>query len=93
MYVEILSDKALKISWSRPLRNYDSITHYYVNISALPGFDSLDTKAGFFDGVGKDTGVKGSLRDQPFFMQIKVCKYMSLKGLLGFELGFNFREK
>ncbi len=77
MLVDILSDKALKISWQRPLRNYDTITHYYVNISALPGFDSLDTKPGFFDGVGKDSAGKGliGLRNEPFFMQIKVCPF------------------
>lgn len=66
--VETLSDKALKISWSHSSRNYGSVTHYYVNISALPGFDSLNT------GTNKNIAKKGSVieQDKRFFMQIKV---------------------
>lgn len=75
--VDILSDKALKISWTRPSRNYGSVTHYYVNISALPGFDSLEVKTALIDADGKDASDKKgpmSLQDQPFLMQIKVSK-------------------
>lgn len=73
--VDILSDKALKISWTRPSRNYGSVTHYYVNISALPGFDSLEVKTGLTDAAEKDASDKKgsmSLQEQPFFMQIKI---------------------
>lgn len=65
--VDTLSDKKLKISWSRPSRNYVSLTHYYVNISALPGFDSLAA-----NGNDADDSRSKIESDQPFFMQIKV---------------------
>ena len=38
------SATSLKISWSQPTENVHSITYYSVNISALPGFDTLMSK-------------------------------------------------
>lgn len=66
VFVDTISDKALKISWSHSSRNYGGVTHYYVNISALPGFDSLN--------INQNVAKKGSAieQDKRFFMQVKV---------------------
>ena len=62
--VDTLSETALKISWSVPSQNSFSLTHYYVNITALAGFDSLASPP------SKDSSDQRNR--QPFLMQLKV---------------------
>jgi len=72
--VDIISETALKISWTRPSRNYGTVTHYYVNISALAGFDSLtDTRESI------DRNSKAIDSNQSFEMQVKVNKYLRIQ--------------
>ena len=68
--VDIISETSLKISWSRPTRNYGTVTHYYVNISALAGFDSFDTT----ESIDRNSKVIDNHRNQSFTMQVKVNK-------------------
>ena len=72
--VDIISETALKISWSRPSRNYGTVTHYYVNISALAGFDSLTDTRQSIDRNSKDVD-----SNQSFAMQVKVNKYLRIQ--------------
>lgn len=39
MEVEALSEKSLKVSWTQPLQNSESISEYGVNVTMLRTFD------------------------------------------------------
>ncbi len=46
VFTESSSETSLIISWSKPLRKMETLTHYVVHISALSNFDKLETTEG-----------------------------------------------
>jgi hypothetical protein len=46
VFAESYSETSLMISWSKPLRKMETLTHYVVHISALSSFDRQETTEG-----------------------------------------------
>ena len=71
--VEPKSETSLEVSWGQPIENSRSITHYLVNISALPGFDTLTYAA-----TSPSTDTKSKKDPQPYSAQFKVIEFVPL---------------
>ena len=74
--VDIISETALKISWSRPSRNYETVTHYYVNISALDGFDTFSRRSDAGRQNSKVIDDMIDMQNQPLTIQVKVRYFL-----------------
>ena len=71
MLVESLTEKTLRVSWSNPLRMFDTIQYYNVHVKGLSSFDSSEE----MEGINKtDKSVSN--------MVIKVWLRTSIRQLL-----------